>query len=166
MLPLFIYDVLGLIATIISIPSIIERYRDNNFSKERYYISGFREVIESIATLLSIVSHFTFIFRLDGILKCSYTVSLIPFFLYGLKNLVLPFIHFKEHKISKSDMISDICSIVYYVTVLFICLKVDGIIQWKWGATFIILWIYYGISIIKDIFVMYFSNDVFQVCVV
>ena len=164
MIPAYIVDAFILFMDFLSLPSLYAKHKYNKDLDKEDRVSIYPDILELLNSVLLIIAQVTYPLRLDSILKCSYTIALLPFFLYGLKCFYMPIIYYKLKEIDLSTMISDISSIITYLTVLLVSMKVDGIIDWKWSTTFILIWFYFGFLILKDCFFMYLakmSGDVF-----
>lgn len=165
MIPAYIVDAFILFMDFLSLPSLYAKHKYNKDLDKQDRVPIYPDILELLNSVLLIVAQVTYPLRLDSILKCSYTMALLPLFLYGFKCLYMPIIYYKLKEIDFNTMLSDISSIITYLTVLLVCMKVDGIINWKWSSTFIFIWFYFGFLILKDCFYMYLgkmSGDVFS----
>lgn len=164
MIPAYIVDAFILFMDILSIPSLYAKHRYNKDLEKQDRVPIYPDVLELLNSVLVIIVQITYPLRLDGILKCSYTMALLPLFIFGLKTLYMPIIYYKLKEIDFNTMLGEISSIIAYITVLLVCMKVDGFISWEWSSTFIFIWFYFGFLILKDLFFMCvtrLSGDVF-----
>ena len=163
MIPLYLVEVFILYNLIMSIPALFAKHKYNKSIDKEDRDPVYPDVLNMLNTLLLLVAQFTYIFRLDGLLKCSYTLSLLPFFLYSFKILYMPVIYYKLRQMEKKDMQMEMLTIIYPITILFVCLKVDGFVNWQWSTTFVLIWIYFAFLAIVKCFAIYcfrFSENV------
>lgn len=158
MIPAYIVEAVIMFMDFASIPGLVAKQKYNKSLDKENRVPIYPDIIEMINSLLLIISSVTYALRLDGIIRCSYVMSLLPFFIYSLKNLYMPIIYHKLRLIDFKTMIDDMCSIIYYLTVLLLCMKVDDTLKWSWGSTFIFIWIYFAYNFLKTVFVLYFAR--------
>ena len=132
MLPAFAVDLVVLVLDVLSIPVLIMRFK----------------------SILFIIAQVTLVLRLDHFWNTSFAMALLPYFIYALKDVYMPLYLVKKKQVELRDALYSIFSIIIPITILLCCLKYDGVLKWSWGATFIVIWIYFGAMLVHDLFLV------------
>ena len=158
MLPAFVVDAAILILDVISIPVFIRRHKNNSDLPPEEQVLLFPSIMSSINSILWIAAQVTLVLRLDHIWNTTFTVALIPYFIYSLQNIYMPLYMLCRKSFAFAEEVNYMMSLIIAITIFLCCLKVDGIISWSWGMTFIACWIYYGVQAVIDLFMMCISR--------
>ena len=155
MLPAFVVDAAVLVIDVLSIPALVMRYKSNEDLSPEEQVLLFPSIMSCINSILFIAAQVTLVLRLDHIWNTTFTVALLPYYIYSLKNIYMPIYMIRQGVMTIGEGIEDILSLMVPITVFLCCLKFDGKIVWSWGATFIAYWIYFGVLAVRDLFVIF-----------
>lgn len=155
MLPAFVVDAAVLVIDVLSIPALVMRYKSNEDLSPEEQVLLFPSIMSCINSILFIAAQVTLVLRLDHIWNTTFTVALLPYYIYSLKNIYMPIYMIRQGVTTIGEGIEDILSLMVPITVFLCCLKFDGKIAWSWGATFIAYWIYFGVLAVRDLFVIF-----------
>ena len=154
MIPAFIVDAFLLFIYVSSIPIFIKKSRENKSLDYDERLPLLPNILDSLNGILFIIAQVCLILRLDHIWNVYLTVSLIPYFVYALQNLYMPFVLWHYRLVPEDGSTYSISTLVVAITVFLVAAKHDGIINWSWELTFIFVWVYYGIRILASICVV------------
>ena len=150
-LPLIILDLFLLVLYVKSIPSIFKRKQEERDLPPEERIPITPQLLSVLNSILLIVAQFCLLLRLDHVWNVTMTVSLIPYYIYSLHFIYMPYVLYREKLISGSEAVDMIMDFVYPVTIFLCCLKYDQLIHVGWGVTFIVIWIVLGLSLLRDL---------------
>ena len=151
MIPAFIVDAFLLFIYVSSIPIFIKKSRENKSLDYDERLPLLPAILDRLNGILFIIAQVCLILRLDHIWNVYLTVSLIPYFVYALQNLYMPFVLWHYKLVPENGSTYSISTLVVAITVFLVAAKHDGIINWSWELTFIFVWVYYGIRILASI---------------
>ncbi len=154
MLPAFAVDLVVLVLDVLSIPVLIMRFKSNEDLDPNERILLGPEIMATINSILFIIAQVTLVLRLDHFWNTSFAMALLPYFIYALKDVYMPLYLVKKKQVELRDALYSIFSIIIPITILLCCLKYDGVLKWSWGATFIVIWIYFGAMLVHDLFLV------------
>lgn len=167
MLPAFVVDAAVLVIDVLSIPALVMRHKSNEDLSPEEQVLLFPSIMSCINSILFIAAQVTLVLRLDHIWNTTFTIALLPYYIYSLKNIYMPIYMIRKGMMTIGEGIEDILSLMVPITVFLCCLKFDGKIAWSWGATFIAYWIYFGVLAVHDLFLIFTVGRVLVcVCVV
>ena len=159
-LPLLIADIPLVVIDVISIIAMIKRSRQDRDLPPDERSPALPTILDCVNSILFVVATYMLVLRLDHALKTSLTVALIPYFIYSLKHLYMPFILYRQSLISRADAVNMGLSIIYSVTILLCCLKVDGISEIKWQNTFIFIWLFLAYEFIQELVLCLMASSI------
>ena len=151
-LPLLILDLILLVLYVKSIPSIFKRKQEEKDLPQEERIPITPQILSVFNSILFIVAQFCLLLRLDHVWNVTLTVSLIPYYLYSIHFIYMPFVLYREKLITGSDAFDMFMDFKYPVTIFLCCLKYDQYIHVGWGVTFIVIWIILGLTLLRDLF--------------
>ena len=150
-LPLLIVNIPIAVMNVMSIIAVVNRSKQDNDLPPEERIPFLPTVLDCVNNILLIIAEFMLVLRLDHALKTSLTVALIPYFIYSLKHLYMPFILYTHGFLSRAEAVDMGLSIIYAVTILLCCLKLDGLSSIQWQTTFIFIWLFLAYEFVQEI---------------
>lgn len=159
-LPLLIVNIPMLIIDVLSIIAVVNRSRQDRDLPPEERIPAFPTILDCVNNILLIIAMYMLVLRLDHALKTSLTVALIPYFIYSLKHLYMPFILYRQGFLTRVEAVDMGLSIIYSVTIFLCCLKADGISHIKWETTFIFIWIFLAYEFIQELVMCKMASNI------
>ena len=149
-IPIFVMYAIDIYITVMSIPSILRKFKDAKQSDDEDPLSSgvWLDAMNSINTILIILAQIFYLLRLDGFINWHYSIALIPLYLYSLKFVYEPFYYYKKQFIELMDFLDTLRTLRFVLTALLMALKVDGIWNIAWAWTFTPLWLDILLSVI------------------
>ena len=159
-LPLLIVNIPMLIIDVLSISAVVNRSRQDRDLPPEERIPALPTILDCVNNILLIIAMYMLVLRLDHALKTSLTVALIPYFIYSLKHLYMPFILYRQGFLTRVEAVDMGLSIIYSVTIFLCCLKADGISHIKWETTFIFIWIFLAYEFIQELVMCRMASNI------
>ena len=148
MLPAFIVDAFLLYMCIGTFPILFAKMKENKTLDEQERLPITYPLLMNINVIIFVVAQVCFVLCLDRVWKVNFTTALIPYFIYALKYLYMPFLNSYEGQNKLQDFFNEFSNVIVALTVYLVAAKHDGIITWDWELTFLFVWIYYGLQIV------------------
>ena len=149
-LPYLILTTVQAIVNLFVLPILIKRAADNKDLPPESRIALAPIILSYTNYYIWVIALYCLVLRLDGVMKTTYTVALIPFYIYSISNIV-------EHRIQRianENFKTDDFSVFLYILAIFLgCLKVDGIGHYSWDTVFIPVWIDIALKSITPIII-------------
>ena len=112
-LPLLIVNIPMLIIDVLSIIAVVNRSRQDRDLPPEERIPALPTILDCVNNILLIIAMYMLVLRLDHALKTSLTVALIPYFIYSLKHLYMPFILYRQGFLTRVEAVDMGLSIIY-----------------------------------------------------
>lgn len=147
-LPALIEGAIWLIISIAMLPSVFSQMKENKALDKTDRVPTLYPLLLLINDILCVIALYCFVLCLDKVWKVKFTTALIPYFIYALNYIYMPFLNPDEERNMLKDFSDGLSNVVIALTVYLVAAKHDGIISWSWELTFLFVWIYYGLQIL------------------
>ena len=149
-LPYLVLCTAQAIINLFGLPVLIKRTADNKDLPTESRIALAPMVVSYVNYYIWVIALYCLVLRLDNIWKTTYTVALIPYYIYSISNIIEHRLHRAVDEEYKTD---DLSMFLYILAIFLGCLKVDGIAHYSWDTVFIPVWIEVAMKSVVPIFV-------------